>query len=51
MNLNINMLYLQMISTNDIRTYNLYMYLCMNGTQEMLKYLEMYLPNIKEFKD
>jgi len=35
----------------DIRTYNIYMYVCMYGTPEMLKYLETYLSDIKEFKD
>jgi hypothetical protein len=43
--------YKYVINKDDIRTYNLYIYYVMHGTPEMLKYLETYLPNIKEFKD
>ena len=39
------------IAKTDIRTYNIYMYVSMYGTPEMLKYLETRLSNIKEFKD
>jgi ankyrin repeat protein len=43
--------YKRVINKNNIRTYNIYMYVCMYGTPEMLKYLETYLSNIKTFKD
>ena len=43
----------RIITKTKILTYNIYMYLCMYGTLDMLKYLEQYLffANIKEFKD
>ena len=43
--------YKHVINKYDIRTYNIYMYVCMYGTPEMLKYLETHFSNIKDFKD
>ena len=39
------------VTKTDIRTYNIYMYVCVYGTPEMLKYLETHFSNIKDFKD